>query len=204
MATERQAEHGTTREYSRGCRCEACRSAQSAHRRAYYLAHYEQERAVGKAYYQANREECLVRSAECDKRNRVKRNAAQRAKYALDPSKSRKATLAFLAKEKITNPERAVERNRRWSRTPHGKASNSVRNQARRNATMDEWTTEYIAILHGDPCVFCGGSFAEIDHIVAVAKGGTSEHDNLAPTCMSCNRSKQALDLVPFLLQRVS
>lgn len=61
---------------------------------------------------------------------------------------------------------------------------------------------EYAAIILGDPCVYCGEPSTEIDHIVPVSQGGTSEWDNLAPACTTCNRSKQAKSLIVFLSRR--
>lgn len=50
-------------------------------------------------------------------------------------------------------------------------------------------------------CVYCGtrnGPF-EVDHIVAVANGGTHDPDNLALSCRPCNRSKGAKTLEEWL-----
>ena len=45
-------------------------------------------------------------------------------------------------------------------------------------------------------CAYCGGPFpTEVDHVIPIAQGGTSEPSNLAPSCEPCNREK--LDFTP-------
>lgn len=44
--------------------------------------------------------------------------------------------------------------------------------------------------LFGNKCVYCDGAFQEIDHFIPLSKGGTHSLDNLVPSCMFCNRSK--------------
>lgn len=49
------------------------------------------------------------------------------------------------------------------------------------------------------PCDYCGGPANTVDHVVAVARGGTSDRANLVPACWPCNRSKGALTREKFL-----
>lgn len=48
-------------------------------------------------------------------------------------------------------------------------------------------------------CCYCGscppGIVLEVDHIVAVSKGGSDEIDNLITSCFNCNRGKSNRDL---------
>jgi 5-methylcytosine-specific restriction endonuclease McrA len=46
------------------------------------------------------------------------------------------------------------------------------------------------------PCAYCGGVANRVDHVVPVARGGTSIRENLAPACRSCNDEK--LDWLPW------
>jgi 5-methylcytosine-specific restriction endonuclease McrA len=56
-------------------------------------------------------------------------------------------------------------------------------------------------ILMNDPlCVMCGAegraqAADEVDHIIALANGGTNEADNLQPLCREHHRIKTASDL---------
>lgn len=53
----------------------------------------------------------------------------------------------------------------------------------------------------GFRCQYCGATAQEtrleVDHIIPVAKGGTSDPDNLITACMACNRGKAASDVIP-------
>jgi hypothetical protein len=50
---------------------------------------------------------------------------------------------------------------------------------------------EYIRIRDEGPCVYCGQSATEVDHIRPLARHGGWEHtSNLVPACRSCNASK--------------
>lgn len=44
-------------------------------------------------------------------------------------------------------------------------------------------------------CYFCGGKFSPkeltMDHLVPLAKGGTSSKSNLVPACKECNTKKK-------------
>ncbi len=59
----------------------------------------------------------------------------------------------------------------------------------------------------GFQCQYCGNKppavVLELDHIVAVASGGSSHPDNLITACYDCNRGKAATDLtcIPQSLQ---
>lgn len=44
-------------------------------------------------------------------------------------------------------------------------------------------------------CHYCGGKFAPakltMDHVIPLARGGTSAKSNLVPACLGCNREKK-------------
>jgi 5-methylcytosine-specific restriction endonuclease McrA len=67
-------------------------------------------------------------------------------------------------------------------------------------------TAELYQQIVSAPCVYCGyDKFIELDHKIAVTKGGSNEPENLQPVCRYCNRSKYAYDEADFLewLQRL-
>ncbi len=45
-------------------------------------------------------------------------------------------------------------------------------------------------------CHYCGGHFKAheltMDHVIPVARGGTSTRGNVVPACLACNQSKAA------------
>jgi len=63
---------------------------------------------------------------------------------------------------------------------------------------------EYVALIKGDPCGYCGSASEAVDHIVAVMSGGSGCPQNLAPICKSCNSSKQTKDVLTFMLYRLN
>lgn len=51
----------------------------------------------------------------------------------------------------------------------------------------------------GFVCMYCGAhppnAILEVDHIIALAAGGSDTQDNLVTSCFACNRGKSARDL---------
>ena len=71
----------------------------------------------------------------------------------------------------------------------------------RANMPVDDTTTEYLRILRGDICSYCGKPAGTVDHIVPVANGGTNDWDNLTSACSSCNSRKHDRSLLTFLVK---
>jgi HNH endonuclease len=63
-------------------------------------------------------------------------------------------------------------------------------------------TADYVAIIKGDPCSYCGAPMEHVDHIVPFSAGGPTDWENLAPACARCNHRKSSKSLVFFLLER--
>lgn len=70
----------------------------------------------------------------------------------------------------------------------------------KRNTVYTPEALEYMPIILGDPCVYCGATATTVDHIIPVSKGGSSDWDNLAPACGSCNSRKNDRPLLGFML----
>lgn len=60
---------------------------------------------------------------------------------------------------------------------------------------------DYAVILLGDPCAYCCGVAETVDHIVALAGGGSDEWDNLTAACVSCNARKWRTPLLLAMLR---
>lgn len=60
--------------------------------------------------------------------------------------------------------------------------------------TGQEWDTLKLQVFERDrfTCTYCGqrGGALECDHVIPVARGGSSDADNLTTACRHCNRSK--------------
>jgi 5-methylcytosine-specific restriction endonuclease McrA len=75
------------------------------------------------------------------------------------------------------------------------------REKARKLRKSQWWLTKISAGL----CHYCGQKFAPklltMDHIVPVARGGTSTPGNVVPSCKDCNSKKQLATPVEQLLK---
>ena len=57
---------------------------------------------------------------------------------------------------------------------------------------MNEIDLQDILNYYGNCCIYCGGNYEHLDHIIPIAKGGKHDKNNLAPSCASCNFSKNS------------
>jgi len=68
-----------------------------------------------------------------------------------------------------------------------------------------EWKKQRLRVLKRDGyvCAYCGQDATEVDHIIARAKGGGHDLDNLVACCKRCNGLKGAMSEGSFLAQKV-
>jgi len=187
--------HGTLGRFNKGCRCEPCVLV----RKEYVAEHYRRNRDLYKQraaqWAKDNPERAKENSAVGARRRREIDKAASLRKEAEEREKNR---------ERIRATSRASEARRFAANPAKIKAERAAKFARRRNAKADGWTDEYITILVGDPCCFCGAPCENIDHIIPISRGGTSESVNLAATCKRCNVSKGAKSLLEFMLWKVN
>ena len=48
-------------------------------------------------------------------------------------------------------------------------------------------------------CVYCGGAYEDIDHVLPTKLGGQDIRENLVPSCSSCNKKKSAKHPIEWL-----
>lgn len=70
-----------------------------------------------------------------------------------------------------------------------GEYAGEVSMGRRRNKGVPVGSTKRKEIFK-NPCHFCGGQPNTIDHMIARARGGTSDKSNLVPACAVCNCMK--------------
>ena len=79
-----------------------------------------------------------------------------------------------------------------------GKEYERVRNNNSRTSKLGLPSTlklkEWLTILdkYNYKCFYCGGNYQELDHVIAVRKGGGTTRDNVVPCCHSCNMKKRS------------
>lgn len=80
-----------------------------------------------------------------------------------------------------------------------------VLRRARENNASGEHSIEYIEYLHrkqNGKCVACSTDIStgyHVDHIYALARGGSNDKSNIQLLCRTCNSSKGAKDPIEFL-----
>lgn len=81
-------------------------------------------------------------------------------------------------------------------------AADSRRRNARRkaNGIFTIAKKELLKLSQG-PCFYCGSlERITVDHVVAIARGGTDSIGNLVPACKRCNSSKRDLTIIEWRL----
>lgn len=104
------------------------------------------------------------------------------------------------------HPEEEHEWQRKWRKTPRGKASGAaVRHNRRTRLSGISMTIDMVLELKADFdgfCPYCWDKIisGHVDHIVPVSRGGTNQRNNLAWVCAECNAQKGDKSLVEFRL----
>lgn len=57
---------------------------------------------------------------------------------------------------------------------------------------VEKWTIGELTAAWGDCCFYCGGQWADVDHYIPVAEGGSHSLRNCRPACSNCNNAKRA------------
>jgi 5-methylcytosine-specific restriction endonuclease McrA len=157
---------------------------------AYYQAHKTKHLAQSKAYAEKNKERLATLAREHYKANREKRLVAAAARYAAKGEEIRAKQVARNA----ANPEkrRAIDN----------------RMRAKREAAPGSFTAEDVKrlmALQKGKCVGCRCDIRKtyhVDHILALARGGTNDRLNLQLLCPHCNKSKLARPAVEFMQRK--
>lgn len=148
--------------------------SRKARNRLGYHENKEDRQAGQLKYYLANRDEILIRCAQY--RSTVK---AKTKSYLQDYRKS--------------NPERMSS------------LSNAARVRkvnAEGSHTAGEWLD--LKRYYGFKCAYCLAAESDNerlarDHVVPLASGGSDYIENIAPSCKSCNSTKNARSLISFI-----
>ena len=188
-----------------------CKECVKARRKARYRADPEQARAASRAWHHANRERANTgRQARYRRGNpevkrvhgqppevmRAKHLAARRAKRATPEGQ------AAARRERPSREKRAADARRLYRQNLEKAQRQGREAQLRRRLGRNPEAIEYAAILQADLCAYCGGPAGHIDHIQALAAGGSNERDNLTAACQRCNSAKNARPLLYFLATR--
>ena len=188
---------GTSEWYKDG-NCKSCRKEA---RRQWYHANPEKEKEGNRRWQQANREKVSEAKRRWAQANREKENERKRRWKQANPEKVKEENRRWHQ----ANPEKAHESVRRWVQAnPEAHAAHKHRRRTRKTGAGGSFTAaEFKALIrhYGGKCLCCGRTDVKLaaDHVVPVAKGGSSNIDNIQPLCKSCNSSKgtQTIDYRP-------
>ena len=143
-----------------------------------------------KAYYEKHREQMIAKTKRWIEQNQEKRKAWEKARHLRlrEDANYRKDAVERMRVWMMENRERYRETQRRAK----------VRRKSRLGAAILEGFTQEqldkrIRLL-GRCCVYCGGAYQHLDHLIPVASGGRHALWNLAPACRTCNTSKGDTD----------
>lgn len=141
------------------------------------------------------------------KKRRLYRERNPEARRKRSPEEAREAARLWRKRNREKLREASRERRRLYrERNPELWAAARAAQRARRRAkegTLTAADVEYVAVLRGDPCSYCGADGpSSVDHIEPLHHGGTVDWANLTAACMSCNSSKRTADLLSFLLRK--
>ena len=147
-----------------------------AYDRERYKGRREECSARGKAHYRANLEHYKQRGAEYRLENLERLREYDRQRYIDDPTRKalgRAGSLRYLARKR-------------------GAATESFTAKQ-----LTDWMS-----MFGNKCVYCGGPFEHVDHLVPLSRGGAHCLANLRPSCAACNASKGAKPYREWLAER--
>lgn len=167
--------------------CKACRSVVV---KAYRAANPEIHRASNRAWNAANPD---------------KANANKRAWKAANPDKVRASGKAYRA----LNPDKLRSRVKAWrdANPEIVRAIDHCRRTRKRNApgTHTAQQVKELLLKQKRRCIYCRVDIRKkyhVDHIVALANGGSNHINNIQLLCPSCNLSKNARDPIEFAQQK--
>lgn len=117
----------------------------------------------------------------------------------------RKERIAYANQWQKDNPELHKIYARNSKQRNHLKvAADTRRRNARRKANgVFSISKKELERLNRGRCFYCGTTERiTIDHVVAIARGGTDSIGNLVPACKSCNSRKRELTIMEWRLKR--
>lgn len=191
--------------------CKACKSlVESARRaaspdrvkeqkRASYLKHRDKRLEADRRYYAENRERVLERTARYQREHPEVQQKASAKYKATNRERILPKVRERSARWRAQNRDKDRAAALRWQKTnPDAYRANQHRYRTQKKGnggsyTAAEW--QELKARYDHRCLCCGRQEPEIvltvDHVVPVARGGSSDIANIQPLCLSCNCSKQ-------------
>lgn len=161
-----------------------------------YQNNREQRRAYGRIQYERDKEVVKARSERWRLENKDKCNARGRKRRADNPERAHEYDRLVNRKRRLEQPEVLREAFRKWALNNPDKLKHKGRvRRAREAGAMGACTIEQLkarVAFFGNCCAYCEGLFEEVDHTIALSRGGSNWPANLRPACKLCNVRKHA------------
>jgi hypothetical protein len=181
---------------------------------AWRAAHPGRAKAHQERWRKENREKIKAQHKAWRERNREKVRAKYHASKASDEAQNRRADyrrknkLAIMRRHKIwrdRNPDKTAAHRKAWRKAnPERTRALSNNRRAIKRGADGHYTVadiRRILKLQRHRCAYCPRSLRSgyhVDHIIALAKGGTNWPRNIQCLCPSCNVQKHTKDPIIF------
>jgi 5-methylcytosine-specific restriction endonuclease McrA len=149
-----------------------CKGCRAAYRREQYTANLEKARAERREWKAANPE---------------KKRAYSAAHYRRDQT--------YYKEWYAKNREKKIAASREYRKRTGRRGRPDWLKTALRLGQCTKEQLEWKVAYYGWKCVYCGGPYETIDHVIPLSRGGTSHPVNLVPACRACNYAKHAKTL---------
>ncbi len=153
------------------------RSRHSLYTKEWREHNKERCKAQRRNRYNKHRESELKANSKYCKNNAARINRNQARRYEKNPERFKKRVKAW----QKANPDK-VKLILKACRTRRKKANGKT------TPTQLQARIDY----YGGCCAYCGAEFQHVDHVIAIALGGTAWPANLRPACSKCNLKKKA------------
>jgi len=158
------------------------------YKKKWYEEHKEERKAYMEIYRREHKEEIKAYNKKYDK------------KYNQEHKEGKKAYNKKY-NQRLENKEKRKAYGKKWHKEhPEEKKASNHKRRARKKGNGGSYTKEEITQLRKETkgiCLgynrephFVGDKNLEIEHIIALANGGTNEIENIQLMCGSCNRNK--------------
>lgn len=208
-----------SRRYTSGLRCVDCATEQ---RKKWRADNPQRSRELRMEWARKNpeRERASQKKSHARPEAREAANRLRREARAINPEKVRAKQRACVALSYARNPAPSLARSRKWALNnpdkikearrrandkwvaknplaPRAKAARRRSWKLRAGGTYTQADVLEILKMQRGRCAYCRkkvGDDFHVDHIVALAKGGSNGRSNLQITCPPCNLTKSAHD----------
>lgn len=188
-------------------------------RKIWLTANAERIATLQRIWNQANADRIRELARNRYNQNSEKMRLKKRAKYNANPDRyraysrksyhaNREKRLSSMQKWKRDNPEKAKAATKAWrlANPTKYKLADLHRRTRRLKAPGAKYlTTESLKArfdYYGSRCYICGAPATVIEHVIPLARGGTSFPSSIRPACKSCNCRKSSKSLAEFIAYR--